>query len=156
MFQLVMVWQLNLITILKAFSRVKILFFMGCFDVDISPVKLAPCFIILQTTGWNLLWRNIIICFYEIHKVMIMKHPYNNSSPVHMGKKQNFNLPKVDWWISSKNSDRLNIFWDTFDYVRIYLSNLCGAVRGLSQITFALRVGRWSEKRVVYYIKSAN
>ena len=29
-------------------------------------------------------------------------------------------------------------------------------VRGLSQITFALRVGRWSEKRVVYYIKSAN
>ena len=28
--------------------------------------------------------------------------------------------------------------------------------RGLSQITFALRVGRWSEKRVVYYIKSAN
>ena len=29
-------------------------------------------------------------------------------------------------------------------------------IRGLSQITFALRVGRWSEKRVVYYIKSAN
>ena len=29
-------------------------------------------------------------------------------------------------------------------------------VRGLSQIMFALRVGRWSEKRVVYYIKSAN
>ena len=28
--------------------------------------------------------------------------------------------------------------------------------RGLSQITFALRVGRWSEKRVVYHIKSAN
>ena len=28
--------------------------------------------------------------------------------------------------------------------------------RGLSQITFALRVGRWSENRVVYYIKSAN
>ena len=26
-------------------------------------------------------------------------------------------------------------------------------VRGLSKITFALRVGRWSEKRVVYYIK---
>ena len=81
MFQLVMVCQLNLITILKAFSRVKILFFMGCFDVDISPVKLAPCFIIQQTTGWNLLWRNIIICFYEIHKVIIMKHPYNNNSP---------------------------------------------------------------------------
>ena len=30
------------------------------------------------------------------------------------------------------------------------------SIRGLSQITFALRVGRWSEKRVVYYIKSAN
>ena len=29
-------------------------------------------------------------------------------------------------------------------------------VRELSQITFALKVGRWSEKRVVYYIKSAN
>ena len=29
-------------------------------------------------------------------------------------------------------------------------------IRGLSQITFAPRVGRWSEKRVVYYIKSAN
>jgi len=29
-------------------------------------------------------------------------------------------------------------------------------IRGLSQITFALMVGRWSEKRVVYYIKSAN
>ena len=29
-------------------------------------------------------------------------------------------------------------------------------LRGLSQITFALRVGRWSEKHVVYYIKSAN
>ena len=29
-------------------------------------------------------------------------------------------------------------------------------VRGLSQITFALGVGRWSEKRVVCYIKSAN
>ena len=29
-------------------------------------------------------------------------------------------------------------------------------LRGLSQITFALRVGRWSEKRVVCYIKSAN
>ena len=29
-------------------------------------------------------------------------------------------------------------------------------VRELSQITFALGVGRWSEKRVVYYIKSAN
>ena len=29
-------------------------------------------------------------------------------------------------------------------------------VQGLLQITFALRVGRWSEKRVVYYIKSAN
>ena len=28
--------------------------------------------------------------------------------------------------------------------------------RGLSQITFAPRVGRWSEKHVVYYIKSAN
>ena len=28
--------------------------------------------------------------------------------------------------------------------------------RGLSQITFALRVGRCSEKCVVYYIKSAN
>ena len=27
-------------------------------------------------------------------------------------------------------------------------------VRGLSQIRFALRVGRWLEKRVVYYIKS--
>ena len=27
---------------------------------------------------------------------------------------------------------------------------------GLSQITLALRVGRWSEKRVVYFIKSAN
>ena len=30
------------------------------------------------------------------------------------------------------------------------------SLRGLSQITFALRVGRWSENRVVYYIKSAN
>ena len=30
------------------------------------------------------------------------------------------------------------------------------SLRGLSQITFALRVGRWSEKCVVYYIKSAN
>ena len=30
------------------------------------------------------------------------------------------------------------------------------SLRGLSQITFALRVVRWSEKRVVYYIKSAN
>ena len=29
-------------------------------------------------------------------------------------------------------------------------------VGDLSQIMFALRVGRWSEKRVVYYIKSAN
>ena len=29
-------------------------------------------------------------------------------------------------------------------------------LKGLSQITFALRVGRWSEKHVVYYIKSAN
>ena len=29
-------------------------------------------------------------------------------------------------------------------------------IMGLSQITFAIRVGRWSEKRVVYYIKSAN
>ena len=28
-------------------------------------------------------------------------------------------------------------------------------VRGLSQIMFALRVGRWSEKRVVHYIKSS-
>ena len=32
----------------------------------------------------------------------------------------------------------------------------CPFLRGLSQITFALRVGRWSEKLVVYYIKSAN
>ena len=31
-----------------------------------------------------------------------------------------------------------------------------GNLRDLSQITFALRVGRWSEKRIVYYIKSAN
>ena len=30
------------------------------------------------------------------------------------------------------------------------------SLRGLSQITFTFRVGRWSEKRVVYYIKSAN
>ena len=30
------------------------------------------------------------------------------------------------------------------------------SLRGLSQITFALRVGRWSGKDVVYYIKSAN
>ena len=29
-------------------------------------------------------------------------------------------------------------------------------VRGLSQVTFALRVGRWSEKRIVCYIKRAN
>ena len=29
-------------------------------------------------------------------------------------------------------------------------------IGGISQIMFALRVGRWSEKRVVYYIKSAN
>jgi hypothetical protein len=29
-------------------------------------------------------------------------------------------------------------------------------LRGLSQITFALGVGTWSEKRVVCYIKSAN
>ena len=36
------------------------------------------------------------------------------------------------------------------------LYELNSSVRGLSQITFALRVGRWSEKRVVYYIKSAN
>ena len=36
------------------------------------------------------------------------------------------------------------------------LENLSHNIRGLSQITFALRVGRWSEKRVVYYIKSAN
>ena len=36
-------------------------------------------------------------------------------------------------------------------------SILCISItlRGLSQITFALRVGRWSEKRVVYYIKTA-
>ena len=33
---------------------------------------------------------------------------------------------------------------------------IVGLLRDLSQITFALRVGRWSEKRVVYYIKSAN
>ena len=29
-------------------------------------------------------------------------------------------------------------------------------LRSLSQIMFALMVGRWSEKCVVYYIKSAN
>ena len=31
----------------------------------------------------------------------------------------------------------------------------CYSIRELSQITFALGVGRWSEKRKVYYIKSA-
>ena len=39
--------------------------------------------------------------------------------------------------------------WGKSEKLRKYL-------RGLSQITFALGVGRWSEKRVVYYIKSAN
>ena len=35
-------------------------------------------------------------------------------------------------------------------------SELKKQVREPSQITFALGVGRWSEKRVVCYIKSAN
>ena len=40
--------------------------------------------------------------------------------------------------------------------LRNFLDNRHKELRGLSQITFALRVGRWSENRVVYYIKSAN
>ena len=36
----------------------------------------------------------------------------------------------------------------------LYISPAVSLFRELSQITFAL--GRWSEKRVVYYIKSAN
>ena len=40
-----------------------------------------------------------------------------------------------------------------FNYSRLRNKHM---VRGLSKITFALRVGRWSEKQVVYYIKSAN
>ena len=38
----------------------------------------------------------------------------------------------------------------------LFFNNNFFILRGLSQITFALRVGRWLEKRVVYYIKSAN
>ena len=41
-------------------------------------------------------------------------------------------------------------------YYRVFKLDMRETLRGLSQITFALRVGRWSEKRVVYYIKSAN
>ena len=51
--------------------------------------------------------------------------------------------------INSNVHDQFTEFSEN-DFLLEYL------VRGLSQITFALRVGRWSEKRVVYYIKSAN
>ena len=44
------------------------------------------------------------------------------------------------------------IFFLGFSLLEIEKNN----PRGLSQITFALGVGRWSERHVVYSIKSAN
>ena len=48
-----------------------------------------------------------------------------------------------------KNNTQTPWFWEQIVLTKFRVS-------GLSQITFALGVGRWSEKCVVYYIKSAN
>ena len=50
-----------------------------------------------------------------------------------------------DWYVQRK---KFKAVWELAHYFH--------TVWGLSQITFALRVGRWSENHVVYYIKSAN
>ena len=58
-----------------------------------------------------------------------------------------------------RDTKQQQIFYYVFqvvDSVNIWGHRSALLLRGLSQITFALRVGRWSEKSVVYYIKSAN
>ena len=55
----------------------------------------------------------------------------------------------LDTWILGFHGYLDNWILGYFNFFSIW-------IRGLSQITFALRVGRWSEKRVVYFIKSAN
>ena len=55
-----------------------------------------------------------------------------------------------------QNYDLVLRFKSDAKIYRNWTQNYDLVLRGLSQITFALGVGRWSEKRIVYYIKSAN
>ena len=82
----------------------------------------------------------------------------------HLGKNEAKILVGSDSVLSvDKKWDLLRISWITFKAKMVNVENIWvrlkqkfhWGLRGLSQITFALGVGRWSEKCVVYNIKSA-